>query len=360
MAWQLRRQGDRQYYPSFCLARLAGSILVVAIHGAPFPPEAAGLNFLVQHWLARIAVPFFFASSGYFLYRKTTLEQFDPGPTKAFVLRMLRIYLIWTAIFFPLSAQTYRGDEKGFVHSVLWYIRSFLFEGSYFHLWYLPAVIVAVLLVSYLLHKKVSPPRILCAAGALYLAGLLGQSWFGLIRPLETAAPAVWSGLKLVQKVIRTTRNGLFDGFLFVGIGMLFAFYEIRLARKTALLGFAGSMLLVLAEGVLLERAGFARMHDAYLTLPLALFFGFALVLGARPPAGRHYAVLQDLSALVYFLHPLVGAGPLPGAWLDRLAGAVGISAYFPKALLYTLLVSAVILLLARLPGFGWLKKAYH
>lgn len=38
MAWQLRRQADRQYYPSFCLARLAGSILVVAIHGAPFPP----------------------------------------------------------------------------------------------------------------------------------------------------------------------------------------------------------------------------------------------------------------------------------------------------------------------------------
>lgn len=39
MAWQLRRQADRQYYPSFCLARLAGSILVVAIHGAPFPPR---------------------------------------------------------------------------------------------------------------------------------------------------------------------------------------------------------------------------------------------------------------------------------------------------------------------------------
>ena len=360
MKWKLRTQVDAQYYPSICLARLIGSFFVVTIHLAPFYKDAALQNFLVQDWLARVAVPFFFASSGYFLYRRTTLEQFSLGPTKAFALRMLRIYVIWSVIYFPLSVKTYIGDEKGLLHSILWYFRSFLFEGSYYHLWYLPAVILAVLLISFLLSKKVSPRQIMLAAAAFYLVGLLGQSWFGLIRPLQTGAPLVWRGLKLAQKVIRTTRNGLFDGFLFTGVGMLFAFYEIKLPRKTALTGFLASMLLVLAEGLMLERAGFIRMHDAYLTLPLALFFAFALALELRLPMRPFYKDLQQLGTLIYFLHPWIGPAPFDHLWPEQLARSLRLSSYLPGVLLNTLIISTIIVFVTHLPGFGWIRKLYQ
>ena len=122
----------------------------------------------------------------------------------------------------------YFSEEEKVSHPLLIFARNFVFTGSYIHFWYLPSLIVAVALVSFLLYKGVRPRTIVLIAGGFYFVGLFAQSWFGFIRPLESRLPVLWSALKTVQTVIVTTKDGLFDGFLFVAIGMWFSCHPIR------------------------------------------------------------------------------------------------------------------------------------
>ena len=57
-----------EYYYSIDAAKFICALLVVAVHCMPFGYSEAFLipNQIVRNYIARIAVPFFFVSSGYF------------------------------------------------------------------------------------------------------------------------------------------------------------------------------------------------------------------------------------------------------------------------------------------------------
>ena len=68
---------NKQYvYPSLDLMKFICSILVVMIHITPFG-EYEFLNFAIHNYVARIAVPYFFVTSGFLLFRKTSYDDFN-------------------------------------------------------------------------------------------------------------------------------------------------------------------------------------------------------------------------------------------------------------------------------------------
>lgn len=346
---------DRQNYNCIDLAKFICAILVVTGHVPPFGvPDEIGiiayLNFGVQDYLARIAVPFFMVCSGFFLYNKSTLDSFSIEPTKKYALRLFRLYITWSLIYLPLSYRSLKGMD----YAVLVYIRNCIFAGSYSHLWYLNAVIFAVLLVSFLLYKRISPLKMLITALILYIIGLFGQSWFGFITPLRTFAPLLWSLLKIIKKIIVTTRNGLFEGFLFVCLGMLFAFYNCRISKSKALVGFLISMVLLFFESFVLNYLNFARAIDMYLFLIPVTFFGFSFIVQVELPDNPIYKTLRTLSSLIFYSHN----------WIKRVL----ISAYAPLlktcllfvlTLIITITGSLIVMKLSELPKMKWLKKLY-
>lgn len=353
----------KQNYNCIDLAKFVCSIMVVIIHVAPFgeadePSLMSNLNYFFQNYLARVAVPFFFICSGFFLYKKTTLESFSIEPTKKYVLRILVLYGIWTVIYFPLAFRALIKEDKGIVHAILTYLRNCVFSGSYSHLWYLPSLIFAVLIVSFLLFKKVPPKKMFFAAVILYVIGLLAQSWFGIIEPLETLAPSIWAFLKLLRKIIVTTRNGLFEGFIFVFLGMLFAFYDLKISKKKALIGFFTSMLLLFFEVFLLKHIEFVRQYDMYLFLIPAAFFSFAFVSQVNLPNKAIYKKLRSLSSLIFYSHLWVLAvvrkalklvsEPLSESFL-----------LFIIVLLITIIGSLIVIKLSQLPKMKLLKRLY-
>lgn len=130
------KKNDNQTYYAIDLAKFVGSILIVMIHIAPFGSTETRniisyLNFGVQQYLARIAVPFFFVTSGFLLYRKTSLSDFNLEPSKKYVVRIVRLYAIWSLIYFPLVFRGFFKDEKGIVHAILVYARNIIFTGSF-------------------------------------------------------------------------------------------------------------------------------------------------------------------------------------------------------------------------------------
>lgn len=166
-------------YSGIDLAKFICSILVVTIHIPPFGLNSP-INGYINCYLARLAVPFFFIASSFFLFSKC---QKTPGETasivKQYLLRIIKLYLIWSLIYLPISlVQIYESNGGFSVLAIFDFIRQTLFVGSFVHLWYLVALVVSIILFSLLLsifRKKEYVVYIICIT--LYGIGLTGQGY---------------------------------------------------------------------------------------------------------------------------------------------------------------------------------------
>lgn len=283
---------NKQYY-CVDLCRFICSLLVVSIHVEPLRSYSKLVNFGVVNCLARIAVPFFFVVSGYFLFLKTSYINFDSQIPLKYVKRILKLYIIWTGIYSPLMVYSILKSEQGIIFGLVDWIRRIIFMGGYKHLWYLNAMIISTLILTFLLSKKTKIKNILLIAMVLYCVGLLTQSYFVFLEPLKQFE-GVWSFLKLIQKIITTARNGIFEGFLFMGIGMLFAYKPIVIKIKAAILGFIVSIFLLFIEVMMVNYLEWAREKDLYICLVPTVFFMFYIASHIELKKVRHINILEN------------------------------------------------------------------
>ena len=353
---------EKTCYAGIDMARFAFAIIIVLFHCSHIFDEGfllQHLDFVLFSYLERFVVPFFFICAGFFLYRDAGPDSFSMTKQKQYLLRILRLYLIWTVIYLPLSVSAFRYDEKGIGNAVMIYLRDTVLTGSYYHLWFLPALIMAVALIAILTKYRVSPNTVLLTAAAFYAVGLLAQSWFGLIRPLEQLAPGIWSWLRRIQHVIVTTRNGLFEGFLFVSIGMCFAVYRPVFSRSTEIRGCAFFMVALLGEILLLRHLGWSREENCYLFLVPASFFLFALLRDLNLKNRPAFQKLRKPSGLIYYLHPLLIAAAgfltertkLQGEWLAILN--------YGSVVVLSIVIAQMIVRFSGRKGFRWLRALY-
>lgn len=110
--------------------RVAAAFLVVAIHCSPLLTYSETADFIFTRVLARAAVPFFFMVTGYFVIGK-------PEKTRKFLKKTGIIYLASILLYLPLNL--YAGNFKGLTPGAA--LTQLLFEGTFYHLWYLPAAL---------------------------------------------------------------------------------------------------------------------------------------------------------------------------------------------------------------------------
>ena len=347
-------ESKKKHYNCVDLFKFISALLVVSIHIAPFESYNHVINYGFKNYLARIAVPFFFVASGYFLFRKTSYKRFDTNVLLIYVWKIFRLYLVWTVIYFPWALKMFiLKDEKGIVHGGLNWIRTFLFTGSFIHLWYLNATIVAVLMIIFCISKKMRIKTIMCMAFVLYLIGLLPQTYTKFLVPFRNI-DVVWTFLRLVQKVIETTRNGFFYGFLFVGIGMFFAYKPIVMKFKSAIVGFIVSMLLFLIEAFAVHHLGWARENDMYICLIPVTFFLFYLVSHIEMNDRAIYKHLRKLGTLIFYLHLYVYLSIVDKISLIGIHNSLMI---YIIIVFITVIASECIILISG--KFKWLKMIY-
>ncbi|MCM1458720.1 MAG: acyltransferase [Bacteroides sp.] len=157
---------------SIDIFKYACAIMVVAIHAHPFSDVNKELGYIFTEIIPRIAVPFFFAVSGYFYIPK--LEN-DKNPFFPYFTRLLSTYFIWS-IFYYFVAFIRNGhlDLKDFLIKSIY---QFIVTGSHYHFWFFPALIFAVcfttLLFKFKCNKLCIPLSIF-----LYIIGCLGCSYY--------------------------------------------------------------------------------------------------------------------------------------------------------------------------------------
>ena len=354
-------QTSRQYN-AIDAAKFICAILIVTIHFPPLgsaavSPAAQAVNDLFRSYLGRIAVPFFFITAGFFLYQKAATHPSPAALCKAYVLRILRLYVIWTILYLPWIIREAKESGKTLLTGSLSFLLNFLLTGSYTHLWYLPALAIAAALACWLVHKGVRPGRIFGLSVLLYCIGLLGQSWFFLLRPLE--GTPLFSVLRLYEKIFTTTRNGLFFGFPYVAMGMYLACHPSGLSKCRSGIGFLASMALLYLEVSFTRSKGEAPGTDMYLFLLPAAYLALVFLLQLSPKNRPCYLTMRKLSLLLYLTHIAVNkAFVLP--IVDHMAPMYNAAARFPLTLVLSLGMSLLILKLSRQPHFHWLQKLYR
>lgn len=266
--------------PTLDLFRLAAVLLVVMNHTSPLSDVSAVADFWLTRVLARVAVPFFLMTTGYFLSRDHWA-----GAGRQ-VKKLCLLYGVCILLYLPVNL--YAGSFTGPADV----LRKLLVDGTLYHLWYFPATILGIVIARWL--SRFGLRVALPAAALLYLIGLGGDSYYGLVSripPLQDFYDGVFT-------LCGDTRNGLFFAPLFLLLGAA----GMRWSRKLSLAGFALSLAAMSAEGLWLHRLNVQRHDSMYLLLPLCMVFLFSLLLGGNRGACRK---ARTFSTAMYVLHPL-------------------------------------------------------
>lgn len=285
--------------------RWIAAALVVAIHTSPLESLNETADFLLTRVLARVAVPFFFMVTGYFVLAEEKSRRENIIKT---LKRTGKLYLVLTLLYLPVQCyKVLPVIQAGAVSAgklAAAAVRAVLFDGTYYHLWYFPALMLGLCLAGVLLRD--GGRRALIRAGGLYVLGMLGDSYYGLTERI----PLLKRFFDELFHVSSYTRNGLFYAPLFLIMGALMADACGRSHRRhcgTGLL--CGSLLLMIAEGLLLHHFQLQRHDSMYGMLPFVMAGLFGMLLaGDRQEAADGY-FSRKAPMLVYFLHPLVILG---------------------------------------------------
>ncbi|WP_430600809.1 alanine racemase [Enterococcus sp. DIV0008] len=283
-----KNQGIEQF-------RVLLAMMVVAIHCLPLHRLWPDGDILITLTLFRIAVPFFFMISGYYVFSDLATQNSYPARQRVwhFIKKQLQVYLIATLLFLPLA---WYSGMLGLNMPLGTFIQTLLVNGILYHLWYFPAIITGSLLVMGLL-VRFSFKQVFFMAIGLYVIGLGGDSWSGLAE--HTPITPLYS---LIFQLLAGTRNGIFFAPLFLLLGVLARRFAKKPASPHRYSYLMISLICLLLESYLLHHFTTPKHDSMYVFLPFVLLCLFPIIQQWQAPiiwkqAGR-------LSLWLYLLHP--------------------------------------------------------
>ncbi|NDV69272.1 acyltransferase family protein [Dysgonomonas sp. 25] len=256
------------------------AILVVSIHtyATPYPY----LNYIIGSIIGKIAVPCFFIINGFYINSIINNKQ----KTYAHIKKLIVVYTTWSIIYIGLYAHSF---EIKSIKTLLVLLM------GYGHLWYLPALIGAILMIY--ITRRVNKVYLLSIAIFLYFLAYI-------LQRIYTTEP-----MFIVYKYY-FFRNFLFFGFPFVFIGY-FLFDALKSStllcnRKILILAIVIGFALLFIERSIMEHLipGY-NYGDFYFAL---FFLCPALVLFVLA-ISRYKNVdgyISKLASCIYFAHMLV------------------------------------------------------
>ncbi len=288
--------------------RLIAAALVIAIHTSPLTSIDATADFILTRAIARVAVPFFFMATGFFVLPGACFG--SEAGMKKIVKSLKKITALYgIAILLYLPVGIYAGHFTGIHAGEL--LRMLLVDGTFYHLWYFPAVLTGLVVV-YFLSKKVNVKIVGIICIALYVVGLLGDSYYGISASIPTLANAYDFGFELSSY----TRNGLLYAPLFLVMGALLATSEKRVSTAVNGILFALTLGLMITEALVLRQLAWQRHDSMYVMLPVCMYFLFQFLRGIKV---KSVPQIRTITTWMYVLHPLAIVLVRGGAKVLRL-----------------------------------------
>lgn len=287
---------------SIDIFRYVCSIMVVIIHST-FYNDWGSFGYFVGNVFTRIAVPFFFAVSGYFYVKKLVAGK------KVFFVQirnLLSVYAVWSGIYlaFDFLNQVIL-DKQSAIVFVKDSIINFCIYGTREHFWFFPAIIIATCLLT-LLYKLKMIKIVIPLSIVLYVIGCLGSSYYGLGIKIPYAS------YLFDAEAFNTIRRILFMGFPFFSVGYLLFRIEKWANKHRNILSITWifAVLLFFAEIILLNYYGIA--NSIVITFGLYILLVITVVLLLNYPLERFSKVspiFRTMANFTYYSHPLIQQG---------------------------------------------------
>lgn len=227
-------------YNGINLIKYFMAICVIAIHMQPLLKINNNIILNLYDSIVKLAVPFFFIVTGFFIGKKIpNLNQFSSDSSnilKKNIQKFLRLYLIFTIIYMPLTIYEYITLDSSILDCLYYFLRGLIFVGEHYNswaLWYLLSAFYG-LCVIYFLHKKgIKIKNILYVGIFLFLIGL------GVDYILRISTPI---GLfKNIQQILHyifgfnIDSGRIFTSVLYLSVGMLLSKMELKKLKKNYL-----------------------------------------------------------------------------------------------------------------------------
>lgn len=274
--------------------RIFCSVMVIVVHTYPFYEAFPTLGFISSNIIGRILIPFFFICAGYFFQKGDLVHSKERF--KHYSSKLLRLYLLWSLLYIPFGI--YHLSYTMTLHPYLWAPAAILALGTfgtYFHLWYMAALIGAVFFCFYYL-KKFSLNSLLILSGLLFIVGCV-ETYYGALPLL------VQQSVDLYLSIFFTTRNVLFLGIFLFSLGLWIAKIDLNLQMKHpgrwSLLFFV----LFVIEAFFVRSQGWALDYNFYfLVIPFSVCW-FCFLLNKKLTLRCNPLVLRQYSVIIYFSH---------------------------------------------------------
>ncbi len=280
----------KQGYGGLDRFRLVAAILVITIHTSPLWSVWEDGDFFLTSVLARIGVPFFWMVTGQFVLGGGLEERDRTGKIKRFLRNNLFLYAVAILLYLPIGI--YAGHYQNLHIGTA--LRMLVFDGTFYHLWYFPASILGVLLVEGL-YRRFGLRNVAIVSVVLYVLGLLGDSYYGLIQKL----PVLSTVYEWLFQICSYTRNGLFFAPLFLVMGA----WSKEQRKPASGIGLVTAFVCMTIEAFLLRYFQLPRHDSMYVFLPVVMWFLYLLLLRQGGSSSRY---VRKIAAWIYILHPAV------------------------------------------------------
>lgn len=281
---------DNKKINSINYIKLICAFLVVAIHTHPFEDINKVLYCSFSEVLVRIAVPFFFVSSGYF-YIKNKCN------FSKYIKRLLTVYISWSLIYFIIQLPSYITSNTSLINIAKNFIVAFFIYGGYYHMWYIVALIICVIITS-IFYKFNKIKLLYILSIVLYIIGVIGGAYYKIGSQIPILSNLYNFSLYL------QLRRYLLMGLPFFMVGYLI--YEIREIPKNINITIMITAILFILEIVIVNK--FKLQRDIVITFflyPLVLQL-FMLCLKYPLENVKFKINIGKLSSFIYFVHPLI------------------------------------------------------
>lgn len=272
--------------------RMIAALLIVAIHTSPLLSFNETADFILTRIIGRVAVPFFFMTSGFFLISRYSCNN---EKLKTFIKKTAVIYGIAIVIYIPINIYKGYFSMDNLLPNI---IKDIIFDGTFYHLWYLPASIIGAALAWYMV-RRLGYSKALIISALLYIVGLFGDSYFGIAEQIEVLKQFY----SLIFQVSDYTRNGIFFAPIFFVLGGMIADTNVKRSLSINGMAFAGTFALMVVEAMTLHTFNVQRHDSMYIFLPVCMFFLFHLLLYWKK---RRFALIRMAALIVYIIHPMM------------------------------------------------------
>ena len=292
-------QNQNFQYGAVDLAKFLCALLIVTAHYVTENAEGR-INIILDYGVSIyiIVVPFFFVCSGYFLFKKILHNQENEKKIiKMYLQQILLMYCGWSCIyiFFKILTWIRFGTSIEIIQK---YILNSVFYSTYKTIWFLPALCIGVLL-TYYFYTKWGIKKTLVIAILFYILGSLGVSYSFIFE--NTPIVKLLEGYNYI---FVSTRNGFFNGFPFITIGLLIANKEYSSENRTSILKSLSlsvlfGVLFVIEAFVLKFRFQTINVNTLLFLLPFVYYF-LKLCLGVTIRSGSFFKWMRKMSTTMF------------------------------------------------------------